>query len=118
MGKSASVSIAHRRALNQALLFSRGAPTRALATPSALLRALRATLRMSQAQLARRCGVPQAHIARVESGVLDPRLSTLRRLFDAMFCDLVVLPRARKRPTDALAERALETPPGRRTWDD
>jgi transcriptional regulator with XRE-family HTH domain len=72
---------------------------------------------MSQARLARRCGIPQAHIARLESGKLDIQLSTLRRLFDAMFCDLVVVPRPRKRPNDALAEQELERPRLRTPWD-
>jgi transcriptional regulator with XRE-family HTH domain len=72
---------------------------------------------MSQTSLAHRSGVPQAHIARPESGKLDARLSTLRRLFDAMFCDLLVVPRPRKRPSDALAEQELERPRLRTPWD-
>lgn len=82
------------------------------------MRALRSALRMSQAQLSRRCGVPQAHIARLEAGSVDVQLATLRRLFDAMFCDLLILPLPRQRPGDALAERELEKPAGRRrAWD-
>ena len=72
---------------------------------------------MSQAQLSRRCGVPQPHIAILESGKIDARLSTLRRLFDAMFCDLLIVPRPRKRPSDVLAERELERPALRGAWD-
>ena len=72
---------------------------------------------MSQSQLARRAGIPRAHIARLEAGAIDARLSTLRRLFDAMFCDLVVLPMARQRPSEAIAMRRLEPRPvGRRRW--
>lgn len=73
---------------------------------------------MSQAQLARRSGVAQAHIARLEVGAIDPKLATMQRLFDAMFCDLLILPRPRKRPGDALAEQELEKQDGHRAWED
>jgi transcriptional regulator with XRE-family HTH domain len=73
---------------------------------------------MSQAHLARRCGIPQAHIARLEAGTADIQLTTMRRLFDAMFCDILILPRSRKRPSDAVAERALEKPFKNKIWDD
>jgi transcriptional regulator with XRE-family HTH domain len=109
------VPIGDRRALNQALIFSSVVPVRARRPPASLLRALRSALRMSQSQLARRSAVPRAHLARVESGRLDPRLSTLSRLFDAMFCDLLILPLARRRPSEAIAERRLEMA-GRRRW--
>ena len=59
----------------------------------------------------------QAHIARLESGALDVRLSTLRRLFDGMLCDLLIVPRPRKRPSDAFAERRLEKPDYLPAWD-
>ena len=68
--------------------------------------------------LSRRSGVPQAHIARIEAGAPSVQLATLRRLFNAMFCDLLVLPLARKRPSDALAERELERFVGQGPWDD
>jgi len=35
-----------------------------------------------------------------------------------MFCDLLVLPLPRKRPSDALAEQQLDSPWRRRIWDD
>ena len=111
-------SLVYRQALNQAMLFSTRAPARTLQHPAVFVRALRSALRMSQAQLAKRSGVPQAHIAHLEAQAIDVRLETLRRLFDAMFCDLWVLPRPRKRPGDAVAERELERWPGRALWDD
>jgi transcriptional regulator with XRE-family HTH domain len=40
---------------------------------------LRSTLRMSQAALARRSGLPQAHIARLETRKTDVQLSKLQR---------------------------------------
>ncbi|MBI4675959.1 MAG: helix-turn-helix transcriptional regulator [Elusimicrobia bacterium] len=71
---------------------------------------------MSQTQLARRCGIPRSHLARLEAGKVDFQLATLKRVLDAMFCDLVILPSARKRPSDALAERDLEKPFSRNPW--
>ena len=117
MGRRTKVSIIHERILNQAMLYARRAPDPARHDPRVYVRALRSALRMSQAQLARRSGVDQAHIARLEAGTLDMQLTTLRRLFDAMFCDLVVVPRARKRPSDAFAERRLERPDYLPAWD-
>lgn len=43
---------------------------------------------ITQAVLAERCGTTQQQIARIENGVVDPRLSTLRRLADALHCEL------------------------------
>lgn len=63
---------------------------------------------MSQAQLARRAGVDQSHIARIELGKVEADLATLRRLFDALLCDLLVIPRPRLELGDALAERNAE----------
>ena len=117
MGRRTSVPIRHKRALNQALLYAKSAPDRALIDARAIVRALRSALRMSQAQLARRSQVPQAHIARLESGAIDPQLSTLSRLFDAMFCELLVLPRPRRWPSDALAERQVLRPFEMKVWD-
>lgn len=109
------VRIGDRRALNQALIFTKGAPVRALREPGVYVRALRSALRMSQGQLARRSGVPKANIVRLEKGRTDPRFSTLKRLLDAMFCDALFLPLARRRPGEAIALRRLE-PWDRRRW--
>lgn len=94
------------------------APAQALQEPRVWVRALRSALRMSQAHLSKRSGVSQPRIARIEAGEGEVQLGTLRRLFDAMFCDLWVLPKARKRPSDALAEREVERLVGRGAWDD
>jgi transcriptional regulator with XRE-family HTH domain len=116
------VRIAHKRALNQAIIHAGRIPAGALLAPEQFVRALRSALRMSQGQLALRSGVPKAHVVRLEAGKIDARLSTLRRLLDALFCDLLVLPRARLRPGEAVARRRLEKPtPYRyrwRLWDD
>jgi helix-turn-helix protein len=117
MGRRTKVSIVHQRALNQAMLFAGRAPKQARHDARIYLRALRSALRMSQAQLSRRSGVPQPHISSLEAGAVELKLNTLRRLFDAMFCGLIVVPRPRKRPSDAFAERRLETPDYLPTWD-
>ena len=116
MAARTSVSIVHKRALNQVLIYTAKAPAQARTPPLALVRALRSALRMSQAQLARRCGLPQAHIARLEAGPIDVQLGTLSRMFDALFCDLLILPKARQRPGDAVAERVFASA-RRRPWD-
>ena len=118
MGKSTKVSVVHRRSLNQVVIYVSRAPLQARHEAAVYVRALRSALHMSQAYLSRRSGVPQSHIALIESGRADPRIGTVRRLFDAMFCDLMVLPRPRKRPGDVLADRYLERPDWRPLWDE
>lgn len=43
---------------------------------------------ITQAALADRSGMTQQQIARLENGSVDPRLGTLRRIADALDCDL------------------------------
>jgi predicted transcriptional regulator len=45
-----------------------------------MLRELRAEAGLSQARLARLAKISQAHVARIESGKVDPRLSTVNRI--------------------------------------
>lgn len=45
---------------------------------------------LSQAELARRCGVSQPAIARLERGEHEPRLATLRRVAHALDANLVL----------------------------
>ncbi len=44
----------------------------------------RKQVKLTQVALAKRAGVSQSLIARIESGDVDPRLSTLRKILDAM----------------------------------
>lgn len=107
MGRITQIPLPHRQALNATLVFSSKAPEKARRSPATYMRALRVELRMSQATLARRAGMTQAQIDRLEKGRADARLETWRRVFAAMFCDLLVIPFARKRPGDAVAEQRL-----------
>lgn len=63
--------------------------------PGEWIRALRGYLRMTQRDLARRAKVSQPHLAGIESGKIDPQVSTLRRICDGLSCDLIVEPRPR-----------------------
>ncbi|HEV8539806.1 MAG TPA: helix-turn-helix domain-containing protein [Nitrospiraceae bacterium] len=60
------------------------------------IRTLRGYLRMTQAELAKRSDISQPHLAGIESGKIDPQVSTLRRIYQGLSCDLVVEPRPRK----------------------
>jgi ribosome-binding protein aMBF1 (putative translation factor) len=54
--------------------------------------------RLSQAELAELVGTTQSAIARLESGGRPPRIDTLRRIADALDCELVVSLRPRTNP--------------------
>ncbi len=109
------VPLIHRVALNELVIRLSHPPKAMTYPPAAYLRALRSYMRMSQRQLARRSGLGQAHICRIERGRVDPGLAAWRRLFDALFCDLLIVPRPRRRPGDALGERLTRGDPFRDT---
>lgn len=48
------------------------------------LRAMRKKAGLTQEQLAKKAGVSQALIARIEAGTIDPRISTLRKILAAL----------------------------------
>ena len=52
---------------------------------------LRKFLGITQAELAERCETSQQQIAKIEGGVVDPRLSTLRRIAEALGCEVADL---------------------------
>ncbi len=115
MPRLSTGSLAGTQRLNEWLTFAARSPKKPALAPGALQKTLRARLRMSQAELARRCGLTQAHIARLESGELDARWGTWQRVFDALYCDIALLALPRKRPSDALAEARLDGDP-RSKW--
>ena len=62
-------------------------------TCSTLVRMVRDKLFMTQAQLARRTGLPQSHIAKIEKGKMKPRLDTLEKILKALHCNLLLVPK-------------------------
>ena len=61
-------------------------------TIGALIKSIRVQLGMSQKALAKRAGVPQSTISRIEQEERDANLSTLNKILDAISCDLVIVP--------------------------
>lgn len=76
---------------------------------------IRSQLRMSQRSLAKRAGVPQATISRIETHNFEPNVSTLKKILDAMECDLLItcVPRRdtetiRKKQAQVKAEKKID----------
>lgn len=61
-------------------------------TIGALIKSIRVQLGMSQKALAKRAGVPQSTISRIEQEQRDANLSTLNKILSAISCDLVIIP--------------------------
>ncbi len=76
-------------------------------TPGTLLRQLRQSKGMTQAQLGKAVGIPQSHIHRIEAGA-DLRTSTLVALAQALGYDIAI-----GSPATIGAARVFETPPGK-----
>lgn len=55
-----------------------------------LIPLIRSQLGMSQRTLAARAAIQQSSVVRIESGHFDPNISTLKKIADALGCDLVV----------------------------
>ena len=69
---------------------------------------------LSQRELAARAGVPQSTVARIETGVIDPRYSTVERLIDACDDELVVTPRPGKGVDRTVIRELLKLTPTER----
>lgn len=61
-------------------------------TIGALIKSIRLQLGMSQKVLAKRAGVPQSTVSRIEQEERDANLSTLNKILGAISCDLVIVP--------------------------
>ncbi len=61
----------------------------------AAIRNVRKALHLTQREVASAADISQSHLARLEAG-MECRLSTLTRVFAAMGCDLIPIPRARE----------------------
>ena len=57
-----------------------------------LIAMIRNQLKMSQRVLAKRAGVPQSTISNLEKSKKQPNLATLKKVFQALFCDLIIIP--------------------------
>lgn len=71
-----------------------------------LIRMLRNRFHMTQRQLAKRAGVPQSYISKVESGELEPSMKSLKKLFNVLYCDAVVVPIARDSFDEVIEKQA------------
>ncbi|MDX8430954.1 MAG: helix-turn-helix domain-containing protein [Candidatus Algichlamydia australiensis] len=71
-----------------------------------LIRTIRKQLGMSQLVLAKRAGVPQSTISRIESGERDMNLSTLQKILSAISCDLILAPLLKSSIDDMRRKRA------------
>lgn len=58
----------------------------------ALIKSIRLQLGISQKVLAKRAGVPQSTVSRIEQEEKDANLSTLHKILGAISCDLVIVP--------------------------
>lgn len=68
---------------------------------------IRSHLGMSQRVLAQRAGVPQSMISKIENSSIEPTLSTLRKILDALSCDLVIAPILRE-PIDVIRRKQAQ----------
>ncbi len=66
-----------------------------------LVSMIRKQLKMSQKVLAIRAKVPQSTISNLERSKKQPNLATLRKIMDALFCDLLIVPMLRE-PVETL----------------
>ena len=65
-------------------------------------------LAVSQAEAAHRAGIRQQHWHELESGKKDARLSTWKRAFEGLECDLMLVPKPRRHLGEWRARRMLE----------
>jgi transcriptional regulator with XRE-family HTH domain len=82
-----------------------------------LLRWARGRAGLTQRRLAGLAGVPQSTVSRIESGAIDPRTSTLRRLLQACGYDLEARPRLGGGVDRSLIRGRLERSPLQRLED-
>lgn len=93
MRKQSPQSVGMSRVLSRFIEWATRAPEGAADyAAQSLILLTRVRLGMTQTQLAKRCGLTQSHIANIENGKVDVQLSTLRRIFAALDCRLVLAP--------------------------
>ncbi|NGX27578.1 MAG: hypothetical protein K940chlam6_01516 [Chlamydiae bacterium] len=97
---------AESRLINAILQKGRGLKEQWIQESGALLRLLRRRLKMTQAQLAKKSGIPQTNIANIESGKKRATLPTLEKLFAGMGFRLALLPVGEKNPDELIKVQA------------
>lgn len=83
-------------------------------TAKRLLRAARRRAGQTQRELAAACGLPQATIARIEAGLVDPRFGTLIKLLRASGYDIEASPLLGQGVDRSHIRRNLELTPAER----
>lgn len=78
------------------------------ADPAGLLFAARVKSGMSQREAAERAGLTQQYWHALESGRRDAGISTWRRAFNGLDCDLALVPSPRRHLGEWRARRAME----------
>lgn len=74
--------------------------------PGDWIRLIRNYLRMTQTELATHAKITQPNLAAIESGKVDPQVSTLQRIYQGLSCNLSVEPRPQKPLEEILRGRA------------
>lgn len=74
------------------------------------LRAIRRASGLSQRALGARVGLPQSHISSIESGSVDPRLSSVVELARQLDHEVVLVPRAMLPAVRAMLRGTEEAP--------
>lgn len=81
---------------------------------SRILKRARRSAGMTQRELARESGIPQPAIARIESGKVVPRISTIERLINACGYSLELAPRRGAGVDRSLMRELLKLTPAER----
>lgn len=77
---------------------------------SAALKRARRRKGLSQRALGARVHIPQSHISKIESGAVDPQLSTLLELARSLELDLRLVPRSALPAVDAVIRATISGP--------
>lgn len=70
------------------------------------IRDLRKKLHMSQKQLAKRARISQPKLSRIEAGKAKIKIETLEKIFQALFCDAMILPAPQEKLDDLIKKQA------------
>lgn len=108
--KKERLPITARRLLNRLVSYGMKAPEGTDSLPvHSTIKILRLGLGMTQAQLAKRAGLVQSHLARIELGQVDLQISTLQKILRALYCEPMLLPKFKITPEEIVAGRVKET---------